>query len=196
MGCARPIEDFIQYINSEGTVFIAIPPQDSDLEPWFNEMVDCYGLEQLTQIFPYVTLVLDEDTGILKPWKECSYNAKVTNAFHILLQKKKDEESQCYGLENLEKCFPIVDEKPQMINPPTDKDIIMSDKDGYRFDYTKLPEYIIIEPLKNWHPNKDAYGNYMSPYHQYYNNYTTPYPGGFNNYSYLPNLRTFDVYPF
>ena len=199
MGSAQPIEEFMQYTDKQGNTYVASPPQDSSLEPWFNDMVERYDLYQLTQMFPYVTLIVDPDTRMLKPWTTCSYNAKVTNAFHILLAQAKDSQMGEYGLENLEQCFSDVSDEPRNINAPAPEKIIMTDKDGYQINYNNLPNYVIIEPLRNWHPNKDPYGNYKRSNYHYYDYPYTPYPGGFvpiNNYSYLPSYQTFTMYPF
>lgn len=190
-----PIEEFIQYTDRKGNNYVASKPKD--LEPWFNDMIERYGLNVLVNMFPYVTLVIDQETGLLKTWNSCRYNAKITNAFHILLAKKMDEK---YNEDNqeefaldLERFFPKVDTVEEK-NIEYNKESIIEDtpKTGYSIDYEHMPDQIKIQsPAPNSHPNKDAYGNYRSPKPpiQSYNWNNNQY------YSYLPRYQTFNQFP-
>lgn len=192
----QPIEDTIQYTDRFGRSYVASHPKD--LEPWFNDMIERYGLKVLTQMFPYVTLVLDKETGMLKTWQPCSYNARVTNAFHLLLAQELDQKSATDSQEefplDLERFFPKVDiPEERTLEYDLDK-VIEKDSDRYAMDYEGLPEYIpIYMPQPGAHPNKDSYGNYRSPKQSIpnYNWYNRPQ---YN--SYLPQYYTFDQYPF
>lgn len=192
----QPIEDFMQYTDKQGINYVASKPQDLNLEPWFNDMIERYGLQTLTTMFPYVTLVLDKSTGMLKPWQPCNYNARITNAFHVLYAQERDskpvEEKQDEYELNLTRHFPQKD-------PPIERNIgfeaekmIAGEGDGYSIDYEHMPETVALPPQpKNWHPNKDANGNYRSPKPQ-----IPLYTGYYNNYSsYLPQYQTFTQYP-
>lgn len=188
----QPIEEFTQYIDRNGVVYVSSKPKD--LEPWFNDMIERYGLYQLVSMFPYVTLVLDTNTGMLKTWAPCNYNAKVTNAFHILLAKQTDEryknDTQEEFALDLEKYFPKEDIPEYRYIEYNKDDIIESDKDRYGIDYDSMPDSICIKPPPpNSHPNKDNYGNYRTakPTIQTY--------GYYNPYSYLPQYQTLQQYP-
>lgn len=191
----QPIEDFLQYTDRNGRTYVASKPKD--LEPWFDDMIERYGIEQLTSMFPYVTLVLDQETGMLKTWVPCKYNAKVTNAFHILLAQKMDKRYVSDNKEefalDLEKYFPKED-KPECKYIEYDMNgVIESGNEGYEIDYNSIPLCInVTPPPPNSHPNKDRYGNYRTPkpksygYYNYYN---------YNPYSYLPQYQTFQQTP-
>ena len=90
MGYEQPIESFMQYTDKNGINYVS-SMIDKEIEPWFNEMVENYGLQTLTKMFPYITLVVDDKTGMLKPWTSCTYNARITNAFHLLLAQAQDK---------------------------------------------------------------------------------------------------------
>lgn len=188
----QPIEDFIQYTDIHGITYVASKP--NDLEPWFDEMIERHGLPNLTHMFPYVTLVLDKETGMLKTWKPCNYNARVTNAFHILLAQELDKRYQQDNQQefplDLERFFPKVD-IPEERNIEYDIDNILL-KDNELYEMTNdLPEYITIKnPPPNSHPNKDSYGNYRVPKSNF-----PSYAYRYN--SYLPQYSTFgNRYPF
>lgn len=194
MSITQPIEEIDQFIDSDGRVYVSSKISD-DLEPWFEDMISRYGLEKLIYMFPYVTLVLDNNTGFLKPWKPCSYNARVTNAFHIKWAKEKNNmalESE-YGL-SLSKYYPKEDEPVIRDIGINVSRIIMNKNELFSPNYDSMPEIIRIDPMpKNWHPNRDSNGNYLS----YLNYVQRPYQ--YNNIpkysSYLPNYRTFTSYP-
>ena len=191
----QPVEDFIQYTDRNGKNYIASKP--NDLEPWFNDMINRYGLETLCNMFPYVTLVLDTNTGMLQTWVPCKYNAKVTNAFHILLAQKLDERYVSDNQEefalDLEKYYPKKDKVEDHYIEYDMNTVLETDKDRYNMDLMNMPEYITIaSPPPNSHPNKDARGNYRTPNSQVnymgYYNYSNPY-------SYLPQYQTFQQFP-
>lgn len=192
----QPVEDFIQYTDRNGKNYIASKP--NDLEPWFNDMIKRYGLETLTKMFPYVTLVLDKNTGLLQTWMSCNYNAKVTNAFHILLAQKMDKryvsDTQEEFALDLEKYFPKKDKVEDHYIEYDLNSVLESEKDLHSLDFDSMPEYITIaSPPPNSHPNKDSRGYYRTPNSQvnylgYYNAYSNPY-------SYLPQYQTFQQFP-
>lgn len=191
----QPIEDFMQYTNKNGVNFVASKPKNLDLEPWFDDMIERYGLKTLTSMFPYVTLVVDKETGMLKTWKPCSYNARVTNAFHVLLAEELDKQNEETIKEeydiNLERHFPKQDKKIDRNIGFDTANIIAKDTDGYTIDCENMPEFVTVKAIpKGWHPNRDANGNYKSAKQQLY-----PIYGYYNNYSYLPQYQTFTQYP-
>ena len=191
-----PIEDFMQYTDRAGRSYVASQPKD--LEPWFDDMIERYGLRTLTQMFPYVTLVLDHNTGMLTTWQPCRYNARVTNAFHLLLAQELDQKSVQDSQEefplDLERFFPKVDVPEEKTIEYVLDDILEKESDRYGMEYDSMPEYINIwMPPTGSHPNKDQYGNYRAPKSniQSYNWYRPQY---YN--SYLPQYYTFTQYPF
>lgn len=201
-----PNEKLQQYTDRQGINYVACYPSD-DLEPWFQEMIERYGLEMLVQMYPYQTLVLDPKTGFLRTYYPCRYNAKITNAFHLQLAKLrnsnqvtfKDADQEWYSLR-LAEAFPDHDD-PEVrdVSPPTSSSFVATEEDGYGLNLGNLPESIPLKAVSGWHPNRDANGNYMSaqqynvgPYNPYWSPYT-PYPGGYNYYpnnTYLPQYRT------
>ena len=58
-----PIEKLMQYTDKNGIKYVSVYPKDLDIEPWFNSMIENYGFENLTKMFPYVVLHLDTETG-------------------------------------------------------------------------------------------------------------------------------------
>lgn len=198
-----PKERLQQYTDKQGRNYVACVPQDAGLEPWFQEMVEAYGLERLTQAFPYQTLVLDPETGFTRTFAPCSYNAKLTNAFHLLAAQLRDsgstDQDGNYGLR-LAEAYPDHDE-PEVrdVSPPVPSNFVATEQDGYRMQLDQLPESVPIETVKGWHPNKDAYGNFMSP-QQFAMAYWNPYPGGYsyfaNQPTYLPRYMRDDQFPF
>lgn len=202
-----PRERLQQYTDLQGRNYVACYPQDVEAEPWFRDMIEQYGLERLTQLFPYQTLVLDPETGFLKTYNPCSYNARLTNGFHLLAAILRDsgdqEQMRVFGLK-LAEAYPDHDE-PEVrdISPPTASVLVATEQDGYGLKLDNLPETIPIQAVRGWHPNRDVNGNYMAP-QQYTASYWNPYPGGYsyfdnqpNPYTYLPkyNMRN-DQYPF
>jgi hypothetical protein len=205
-----PKERLQQYTDLQGRNYVACWPQDVEAEPWFQDMLESYGLETLTRLFPYQTLVLDPETGFTRTYNPCSYNAKLTNGFHLLAAKLRDaggdpNQLREYGLK-LAEAYPDHDE-PEVrdISPPTSSVFVATEQDGYGLKLNDLPETIKLEAIRGWHPNRDANGNYMSP-QQYTSPYWNPYPGGFNYFanqnpysympSYLPRYMKNEDYPF
>lgn len=189
-----PVEEFVQYTDRNGKNYIA--SKLNDLEPWIQDMVEKYDLEQLTRMFPYITLVLDPNTGMLKPWTPCNYNAKVTNIFQVLLAQKEDKrfvsDTQEEFSLDLEKYFPKKDIPETRYIEYDLSHIIENEKDLYPLDLTHMPEYItIFSPPPNSHPNKDSRGNYRTPNSQF-NYMINPY---YNPYSYIPQYQTFQQFP-
>ena len=208
-----PVENFIQYMDSNGINYVAIAPRDMNTEPWFNEMLEKYDLEYLTKQFPYIPLLLNQQTGLLYPADEnCTYPPKVTNNFHILLAKKRDSQinnpdslvedknTKTYKLD-LEKAYPKeTKQEPRNIQLKTE-DCISKPEDGIALDNNKIPEKIEIPKINNWHPNRDSNGNYQSPAQFRLNNtYSYPYYNYIQNgsyKSYLPKYANYnDQYPF
>ena len=207
MSFDKPIENIIQYTDKKGINYVASSPRDMDLEPWFDQMIESYGLFQLAKMFPYITLVLNTETGLLEPCQPVRYNAKVTNGFHLMLAKERDENPEKYATEfklHLEDAFPDHDE-PEVRDvefPGIDK-FLLREEDGFGIDNEKLPESVSFKPIKNWHPNRDANGNYMTgsyynPYGPmgYQSGYQNPYAMNTPSYlpSYLPSYQS--QYPF
>ena len=152
-----------QYKDRTGKIWVASYPVDESSEPWLNEMIDQYGLEKLCEMYPYQIITMDA-SGEFKPAVDCTYNAMVTNWFHIRLAMKKDEsEPEEYRLR-LADAYPDHDEPVvRDIAPPAAEKIIEKDEDGYRIDYEHMPEEVTIKgPGPGFHPNKDANGNYMA----------------------------------
>ena len=86
-----PVEDLFGYTNIAGEDFIGIAP-DITIETWFNSMIEQYGLEQLIQMYPYQPMKVNKETGIIEPInQDCTYNARVTNCFHVLYQRRRDK---------------------------------------------------------------------------------------------------------
>lgn len=199
-----PKERLQQYTDRQGRNYVACFPQDTGLEPWFQDMVEAYGLERLTQAFPYQTLVLDPETGFTRTYCPCSYNAKLTNAFHLLAAQLRDagytnDPEREYSLR-LAEAYPDHDD-PEVrdVSPPTTSTFVATEQDGYGMHLDAMPETIPLQAVRGWHPNKDANGNFMSP-QQYAASYWNPYPGGFNYFAqqstYLPRYMSDDQFPF
>ena len=204
-----PNERLRQYTDRNGHTYVACFP-DEDSEPWFQKMIDEYGLLQLVDLFPYQTLVLNPETGFTETSQPCRYNAKITNGFHLLLAQLRDtlpppESFEGYKLR-LAEAYPDHDE-PEVrdVSPPTPSDFVQTEQDGYQLNLEDVPETIKLPAVKGWHPNRDASGNYLSAqqYQYSWNPYYNPYPGGFNPYSqgtYLPTYQkpgfSYDGYPF
>lgn len=86
-----PVEDLFGYTNIAGEDFIGVAP-DISIETWFNSMIEQYGLEQLVQMYPYQPMKVNKETGIIEPInQDCTYNARVTNCFHVLYQRRRDK---------------------------------------------------------------------------------------------------------
>lgn len=86
-----PVEELFGYTNLNGEDFIGVAPEIT-LEDWFNDMIQKYGLEQLIQMYPYQPLKVNKETGIVEPISnDCEYNAKLTNCFHVIYQKRRDK---------------------------------------------------------------------------------------------------------
>ena len=194
----KPIEDIVQYTDRFGKSYVASHPHD--LEPWFNDMIERYGLRVLTQMFPYMTLVLDKDTGMLKTWQPCNYNARVTNAFHLLLAQELDQnysrDSQEEFALDLERFFPKTDIPEERTLEYDLNSVIEKDSDRYAIDYDGMSDNILIYmPHPGAHPNKDSYGNYRAPKSNI-PNYNWNWYNRPQYNSYLPQYYTFNQYPF
>lgn len=86
-----PVEDLFGYTNIAGEDFIGVAP-DISIERWFNDLIEQYGLEQLVQMYPYQPMKVNKETGIIEPISpDCNYNARVTNCFHVLYQRRRDK---------------------------------------------------------------------------------------------------------
>jgi hypothetical protein len=156
-------------------------------------------------MFPYQPIVQDEN-GQFRPEKPCSYNAMVTNGFHLKRAMNIDKvpyETEEYKLK-LEEAFPDHDEPVvRDIAPPTEEQMVAKEGDGYGLNLNELPETVNLEVPQGWHPNKDRNGNYMAPpsinngWYNYggYSSYTNPYSYTVNNPYAIPNYRN-DGYPF
>lgn len=87
----EPVEDLFGYTNMAGEDFIGIAP-DIAIETWFNDLIAQYGLEQLVQMYPYQPMKVNKATGIIEPInQDCTYNARLTNCFHVLYQRRRDK---------------------------------------------------------------------------------------------------------
>jgi hypothetical protein len=119
---------------------------------------------------------------------------KVTNMFHVMYAKWTDRlrpakpavDQDYYSFQPMthipEQDIPEV----RNISLPGESKMVMQDGEGYAISYDKMPEFINIPEIdKNWHPNKDSMGHYMSP-NQYTNRYSfnNGYLGGYNPYYY------------
>ena len=152
-----------QYRDYNGNILVAGYPIDDNLEPWFNDMIEQYGLVKLCEMYPYQIIIKDE-SGEFKPAVDCTYNALVTNGFHMRLAMQNDAliEREGYRLR-LADAYPDHDEPVvRDIAPPTADKIIEKEEDGYRIDYEHMPEQVTLKAPEGFHPNKDANGNYMA----------------------------------
>lgn len=193
----QPIEEYEQFIDSDGVVYVATKISDN-IQPWFDYMIERHGLSNLIQMFPYVTLVIDQRNGLLQPCYPCKYNAKITNNFHIKWAKEMKNKAHELKLNeyslNLTQYFPKE-------NQPIIRDIgidtsrlITTQSDLFTPDYNSLPDVVHFSSLPtNWHPNRDSNGNYLSARmsNNQYNYYNIPRYTS----SYLPSYRTFTSYP-
>lgn len=196
-----------QYTDHQGRNYVACYPQDVEADHWFHDMIEQYGLERLVQLFPYQTMVLDPETGLLKTYYPCSYNARLTNGFHLLAAISRDsgnqEQMRVVGLKLAEAYPDHDDQEVRDVSPPTASVLVATEQDGYGLKFDDLPETISVQAVRGWHPNRDSYGNYMTP-QQFTASYWNPYPGGYsyfanqtNPYTYLPRYNTVNTqYPF
>lgn len=73
-----------------------------------------------------------------------------------------------YGMEKIAQAYnEIKDTEPQYMEDPTKSLVYPKDENPYVYgiDNSKIPEYVGLsypEGLRNFHPNKDIYGNYIS----------------------------------
>lgn len=187
------MEKYEEYVDKLGRRFIAVNPSEYGYDQWFNVMVRSTELSDLVMVYPYVNLQADPQ-GNLVPVDGKSFMGKVTNMFHILHAKWQDK----FRAESK----PIPDQeyfewKPSNYVPEEDapeyrnisyggERLIMGDDEGYSLKLDKLPEVITVHyPDRNWHPNKDARGFFMSP--NQYNNGGYPYGSGYGyGYGYNP----------
>lgn len=99
----EPIEKkyIIGYTNKLGQDYVGVAP-DFEKEPWFNELIQKYGLENLCKKYPYQPLKVDKETALLVPALNNFSNplAKLTNCFHVIYHMRKDkqnEQNSLYG---------------------------------------------------------------------------------------------------
>ena len=170
---------------------------------WFYNLQNSMSLDELVKQFPYVVLVYDNDTGSVVEKYPCEYNGALTNNFHIayakyLDKKAQNEEKDTYSL-NIKSIYNNKPDSQASIGFNEDN-IIQNPNEGFIIDNDKIPDKIEIAPLpKNYHPNKDANGNYMAgPIQQYqqqfvYNPSSTYIPSAYPQY--INQYRTYNNDP-
>ena len=86
----KEVNYLIGYTDLDGNDYIGIRP-DFDNEPWFQDMMNQEGLENLCKEYPYQPMKVNKDTGMMESIGQCEYNARVTNCFHVIYHMRLDE---------------------------------------------------------------------------------------------------------
>ena len=188
-----PIEPINQYIDSYGNVYVALDIENKpDAKAFVDATIREIGLDRAVLQYAYIPMKLID--RLLVQTKKVDYDARVTNNFHIMKAKLNDES---YKL-NLQNIYTLKEEKDPLVVSLNTSNVIINENEGIGItpNDKRSEEPIMIKQVKNWHPNKDANGNYMSAqqmsnYANYLNSVTSsPYYGQ----SYLSN--TGFQYPF
>lgn len=89
-------ERAISEVLEDGSINYICLDIDLESDPWINDFIEeCGGIDEIVKMYPYQKLMIDEETGTLVPVdKTCKYNAKVTNFFHLVYNKRMIEKQQ------------------------------------------------------------------------------------------------------
>jgi hypothetical protein len=155
-----PIEDIIQYTDQYGTVYVSLNPDSNpDYKKFIEDTVNSQGIISATIMYPYVPLVMI-DRVLVPTVPKTEYDPKITNYFHIMKAKNSDE---LYSLSLKHIYSTDTKEEPKIVSLNA-ANSIMNPNEGISItpNDQRSEEPIVIPSVKNWHPNKDANGNYLS----------------------------------
>lgn len=160
----------LQYTDSYGNTYISLDPEAyPELKKYIDDTLKQCSLLDLTIKYPYVPL--KKSCGRLVAYYDdqpvTTYNPAYTNYFHILRSKNVDSTMSL----NLKSIYSLEDKPAPLVVSLNPNQAIMNENDGIGItpNEQRSEEPIQIKQVTNWHPNKDANGNYMSA--QQINNY-------------------------
>lgn len=163
----------IQYTDSYGNVYVSADPEAyPEFKKYIEDTLKQCSLLDLTIKYPYIPISLTAG-GLLtanhneNEKADLSYNPAFTNYFHILRSKNVDSTMSL----NLKSIYSLEDKPAPLVVSLNPNQAIMNENDGIGItpNEQRSEEPIQIKQITNWHPNKDANGNYMSA--QQINNY-------------------------
>ena len=183
-----PMEKIVQFVDIYGNVFVALDPEVNINHKMFIEKtIKEKGLDMAVIMYPYVPLKLENRILVPVSNENATYDARITNNFHIMKAKMNDVSFELH----LQDIYSNKEEKEPLIVSMNKDNAVINDNEGIGItpNDKRSEDPIMIKQVTNWHPNRDANGNYMSA--QQMNNYanyvssvvSSPYYGQ----SYLSN---------
>ena len=154
-----PLEKIVQYKDTYGNIYVSIDPEANPVHKKFiDDSLAAKSIDELVIMYPYIPLKLIN--RLLIQTVVANYDARVTNYFHIL-KVSKSEASVNLHLEDI---YSKEEKKDNAIVSLNAKDVIINDRDGIGMtpNDERSDKPIEIPQVENWHPNRDANGNYMS----------------------------------
>ena len=156
-------ERAISEVLEDGSINYICLDIDLESDPWINDFIEeCGGIDEIVKMYPYQQLMIDEITGTLVPVnKSCKYNAKVTNFFHLVYNKRMIEGYNQLQTASYDDNIVKQDTKPEE-NLESSQMFNFSSDDLQNGSYCLNPEDLVMKDENDGILLFDDYGNSIS----------------------------------